>query len=83
MDVNELIEILAAELHNIWARWFLFEQEKILSSDKKRIEKWMKQAVTDYSELTNEDKEKDRRIARDILKLILNKLKDGLINGCS
>lgn len=76
MNKKELIEELAAIQHKIWLEWMhsLFSQcevEEVLRSGdnspigcliipKQLIDKWTRQIKTPYSELTEEEKQKDR-----------------------
>lgn len=88
--MDDLIERLAAYLHELWAHWFNTQHGVELdylnlhgSADPKlwsvsenarlRVEKWGKQAGTAYQYLSEEDKEKDRKIAREIFWLLNKK----------
>ena len=62
----EVRERLAGKLHQIWANWtayFLANQ-----SEENRV-RWLRQINTPYSELSETEKESDRRIADQILAL--------------
>jgi len=58
------IEELAARVHQIWARWFLHYSENA-TPDNMRC--WLRLAYTDYDNLSETEKEKDREILRELL----------------
>lgn len=60
-------EILASRIHDIWSKWFLHQLE---NSSPENIERWMYQSSTDYADLSEEDKEKDRKQVRKLLEWI-------------
>jgi len=53
------IEQMADLAHKVWARWAGYMLDNM---DTDNIEKWRSQINTPYSELSEEDKEKDREI---------------------
>ena len=61
------IEALAEEIHNIWCGWtkVLMKEEKF---SKERVRRWTNECHIPYEKLSEEMKEKDRVIARRILK---------------
>lgn len=61
-----LLERLAELEHLQWVNWSkqIAKTENISSS---RLERWVKLWATPYSELSEEDKEKDRELARKVL----------------
>lgn len=73
------IESVASIMHDIWSNWYIYQRD---NSTPENIERWNKQSVTPYSELSEEDKEKDRKQARkitheDIVKEVIeNKCKE-------
>lgn len=69
MNDDELIEKLAEVEHNQWVEWSkaLVQSEKRLSMN--RIERW-KKLWRPYSELTEDEKEQDRKYARQALAII-------------
>ena len=58
-------EFVAMILHNLRSKWYIYQRD---NSTKENIERREKQCITPYKELSEEDKEKDRKIARDIVK---------------
>ena len=73
---NESIEELADLVHEIWADWMKYMFSKgihhmgrwTMPSDLRQ--RWMRQMVTPYEELSEKEKESDREIALRILKLV-------------
>lgn len=63
-----MINKLAEEIHNIWVKWSksIMKEEKL---SPRRRRRWLKCFVP-YSELSEYMKEKDRKIARQLLKTI-------------
>ena len=59
------IEILAARIHSIWSRWFLYYSQ---NANPKNMQRWTQLAHTDYDKLPETEKEKDREILRELLK---------------
>ena len=59
------VEIIAEFLHNIWANWYAHQRD---NSTEENILKWEAQSKTLYKDLTEEDKEKDRKLARVLYK---------------
>lgn len=57
------IESVASIMHDIWSNWYIYQRD---NSTPENIERWNKQSITPYSELSEEDKEKDRKQARKI-----------------
>lgn len=71
---DKILEAVAEECHNQWSRW----TERILSKtstcceehifvDKGCVERWQRQILTPYANLTEAEKESDRREARKIV----------------
>ena len=61
MKKEELIEILATIEHQRWADWQKWCHQVYRQGDfEKYMERWEKQIATAYSDLSEEDKEKDR-----------------------
>jgi len=68
-----LVEKLAAYMHSVWTKWFLHQREAYtgINPDMKLDhERWMSQSAMKYEHLMEKDKEKDRKFAREILKII-------------
>ena len=81
IDLNELIEKLAAAEHERWSHW----QEYLHSKCERKPDgsllipshlalQWERQIATSYSNLSESEKESDREQVRAYLPLILNAL---------
>ena len=76
---NPLLEVLAERQHDIWAHWMNYQfSQCYVSPDAlsgglvipaELVERWKRQAATPYAELSEEEKESDRRVVRDHLGL--------------
>jgi hypothetical protein len=66
------IEILADKIHQIWAKWFRFQEEERLRviNDIPNLERWKRQSNTEYSDLPQCEKISDRKLAREIFELL-------------
>lgn len=60
---ESIIEKLSKEMHMIWTNWYLHQKNH---STPENIERWNLQTITPYECLSEEDKEKDRRIIRNL-----------------
>lgn len=70
MDVKEetdLVEKLSALEHEQWSHWTKYMLGCMNSNNVKR---WNSQIATQYSKLSNKEKESDRTWARKVLKLL-------------
>ena len=65
MQNIEKTEQLAERIHIIWSRWFLHYSKKATSQNMRR---WTRLAHTDYKDLPEEEKQKDRDILEELLK---------------
>ncbi|MBR1604678.1 MAG: hypothetical protein IJ660_01055 [Alphaproteobacteria bacterium] len=66
--INETdIENLAAQIHKIWARWFLHYNQ---NATPQNIHRWTILAHTDYDQLPETEKAKDRAILQELLSVI-------------
>lgn len=70
------IEKLAEYMHEVWSNWFehmkdVFVRYYVLGDEHagKTIGRWVRQSQTDYAELSEDDKHKDRKFAREIIEL--------------
>ncbi len=86
--MKDLVEVIAEECHRQWAGW----TEHLLSKTTKRlgehpsddihvldiawVERWREQIDTPYADLSEEEKESDRREARKILLKLQNVSKE-------
>ena len=70
-------EILAAHAHDMWSGWiqYMFSKSTInrdgtMTIPKWAVVRWTRQADTNYQNLSETEKETDRKEARGILKII-------------
>lgn len=77
MTEKELIELLADEEHDSWARWMQWLFSRCIANDDKSmtipaplVERWMRQAYTIYEDLSEEEKHSDRNEVMYILPII-------------
>lgn len=68
VEDNNLLELekYSKRMHDIWTNWFLYQREHLTEENLKR---WNIQASTKYSDLSEEDKEKDRKIVKKFLNI--------------
>ncbi len=64
---KKLLEVIAAYIHYIWAEWV---KDLIGGFSPAALERAKRLAATRYKDLTEEDKEKRRAWAREILRFI-------------
>jgi len=76
MEDNKLIELLADYEHDRWSRWQRHLFSKCISNEdgsliipKEFVDRWSRQMNTDYNNLSDDEKESDRKEARNILNL--------------
>ncbi len=67
IDNTDLMEKIAAKVHEIWAEWYTHQRD---NSTPKNIKRWERQASQSYAELPEFDKEKDRQIVRRVLAVV-------------
>lgn len=67
-DINE--EALSFFIHDMWAKWYLHMKNNFQNEQFSKENIWDGQANTRYDELTEADKEKDRKFAREIIKIV-------------
>ena len=81
---NVLVEKLAAHMHNVvwsgWVEYMLRTLEPVLGTERDgmlnawdAVERWKRQMTTTYADLTEDEKESDRDIAREILRILEDK----------
>lgn len=68
-EQNILLESLADEEHRQWAHWVRFLASNGYLKKCDQGLKWLHQAMTDYKDLSEKDKEKDRKFARSTLQI--------------
>lgn len=61
------LEKLSDYMHKLWIKWYVCQKYNMSEEISLR---WEKQAETPYEKLSEEDKEKDRNIVREILKYL-------------
>lgn len=88
MTENKLIERLAEAMHSIWASWmmWMFEQGGYICEDQNKVrwwtmrpddyERWYRQADTPYAELSEEEKESDRKVAHEHLDWLIRHIRE-------
>jgi hypothetical protein len=64
---HEQREALASTVHDLWAVWV---EHFINNMTLENLLRWKSQADKEYSELSEEDKEKDREVADKILNTV-------------
>ena len=64
---QELVEDLADEIHNVWSR--LYKHFRLTWDDDSNHERWRIQSNTDFVNLSEEDKAKDRLIVQRLLEI--------------
>lgn len=76
---DELLEKLAEHDHEMWKDWarHLLSEEAISTT---RVQRWARNFVP-YNELSEKEREKNRVLARKILRLIQQHLEGGELNG--
>lgn len=77
MEYKEFIELLSDYEHDRWSRWqkYLFSkcipnEDGSLIIPQEFVDRWSRQMNTDYNNLSNEEKESDRKEAIKILNII-------------
>lgn len=64
MSEANLLEALAAHEHEVWTNWVAHMLPNLTDEN---VERWKRQMVTPYAELTEREKDSDRKIARQFL----------------
>lgn len=71
-----LLEALAAIEHIQWAHWMLYLQEKkgrdgaLITFTMEEWARWMMQVATPYDELSEQEKDSDRKFAKIVLAVL-------------
>ena len=80
MTNNDMIEILADFEHDRWSRWqkhvfnkCIVNSDGTLTIPKEFVDRWTRQINTNYNDLSEEEKDSDRREAIRILECINRK----------
>ena len=71
---NSMFEDLADKQHDIWSYWMKYQFTKCELDDKgnlviprELVERWKRQMLTDYAELSDSEKESDRGVVRNFI----------------
>lgn len=67
--MSELIERLAQLEHEQWAHWTRYMLDNLTPEN---IERWRRQIETPYHQLTEKEKESDRKWAKKVLEVLEN-----------
>ncbi len=70
--MSELREKLAELEHQQWCHWTKYFLDNLMDEEdlKKNINKWAKQAITPYEDLSEKEKDSDREWADRVIKLL-------------
>ena len=81
MKDNNIIEKLADYEHDRWSRWqkhlfskCIINKDGSLTIPKEFVDRWTRQMETDYINLSEQEKDSDRKEAMRIIKCINNKV---------
>ena len=81
MKDNDIIEKLADFEHDRWSRWqkhlfskCIINKDGSLTIPKEFVDRWTRQMETDYINLSEQEKDSDRKEAMRIIKCINNKV---------
>lgn len=83
LETKDIIEDMADQEHDSWARWMehLFKKSEknkdgTVTIPKDKVDRWERQMKTDYKNLSNKEKESDRKEVRKFIKIIKKSEKD-------
>jgi hypothetical protein len=62
--MDERVETLSAIQHDIWSHWMRWFFEHDTAENRER---WRRQMMTPYSELSEREKESDRKVVREFM----------------
>lgn len=86
---KELVEKLAEYAHSSWSRWMDYLYSKSIPTETGVLipvfyaERWSKQAITEYKDLTKQEKESDRKEAIKMLDIVKHYLFLNHAGDCS
>ena len=66
--MSEILELVAAEMHEIWANWTEYMLDNLTEEN---IDRWKQQIKTHYSDLSESEKDADRRVAKRITNIVV------------
>lgn len=76
---NDLIELLSSKEHQRWAKWQKHlhscctqNEDGSLTIPKEKVDRWNRQIKTDYENLSEKEKDSDRKQVVKILETIKN-----------
>lgn len=75
---EKLTERVAELLHELWSKWFLHQYQ---NSTNENVRRWMEQAASTYSGLSESDKDKDRKLAQPLVELAMSEARKQEENG--
>lgn len=75
MTEAEIIDAMADLEHDRWSGWMKYQASKVDLANKpgeerNHVERWQRQMVTKYADLSEQEKESDRAEARKTLDLL-------------
>ena len=83
IETKDVIEDMADQEHDSWSRWMehLFKKSKknddgTVTIPKDKVQRWERQMKTDYEDLSNKEKESDRKEVRKFIKIVKKAEKD-------
>lgn len=71
--IDEVLEELADLEHKQWSHWFKYMRDNVFTVN---MERWGIQANTPYSELSEKEKDSDRKWAKKVLNIFNKKLQE-------
>lgn len=63
-------EEISSYIHVMWTKWYLHMKNNFENENFSKKEIWNDQAEANYEDLSEEDKEKDRKFAREIVEIL-------------
>lgn len=84
MEYDPSFERVAGLVHDVWARWIRYQFSKCvaipdgpdgtysLKIPPELVDRWQRQMLTEYPDLSEEEKESDREIAAEYIKAVLH-----------
>ena len=66
-EKDDEIEMVSEYLHDLWSKWYMHQRD---NSTPENIKRWEDQCKMRYEHLSEEDKDKDRKLAQKLLRLL-------------